>query len=413
MKWLLFFVSLLLATIFVVTTFCHSAAARAEAALYFSSDAIEQGLKYSLERRLLFWPLLALRLGFLVVLVQTGLSRKVADGCLRLVKGRWLLAVVLVGFLYFVCDELLSFPFALGNFELARAWGLTNRDVLSWLMDHLKGLAVVAVTDGIALVGFYLLVRWFPRGWWLAATAAGTLLGVVYAYAAPLVIAPLFNTFTPLSQTPWANLEDKIRYLTVRAGVPVESILVSDASRQSNHSNAFFEGFGSSRRIVLYDNLLKNHPPAEVESILAHELGHWRHNHIMKGIALAAGGSLVGFFLLSRILLMVVGRGRLRLQNPSDPAGLPLIVLLTLIASLLMMPVANALSRSFERQADADSLELAKQPEAFIAAEKRLATDNIGNVAPLPFSVWLFASHPPAVERIQMAEEWQRQHRNP
>src|ERR1700686_4115664 len=127
MKWLLFFGALLFVTLFVVTAFSHSSAARAEAALYFSDEVIERGLEYSFQRRLLFWPLLALRFGLLVVLVETGLGRRVTDRCQALVGGRWLPTVLLVGALYFLADELLSLPFAIGHFELARAWGLTSR----------------------------------------------------------------------------------------------------------------------------------------------------------------------------------------------------------------------------------------------------------------------------------------------
>jgi STE24 endopeptidase len=410
MKWLLFFGSLLLVTLFVATTFSQSPSARAAAAAYFPDDVIDRGLQYSFERRLLFWPLIALRLGLLVVMVETSLGRKLADGCQALVGGRWLPTVLLVGVIYFLADELLSLPFAIAHFELARAWGLTSRDLAGWMDDRAKGLGVALVTDGVVLAGLYTLLRWFPRRWWLAGAAAGTLLAVAYAFLAPVVIEPIFNTFTPLENTRWAHLDGMVRNLVERAGVPVKDILVVDASRQGNHSNAYFTGFGATQRIVLYDNLLKSHPPDEVESILAHELGHWRHHHIVKGIALGAIGALVGLFILAQILSMAVGRGRLALRSPADPAGLPLILLMLTIGSWLAMPVGNAVSRAFERQADEDSLELARQPGAFIAAEKRLAVDNVGNVAPLPFSIWLFASHPPAVERIQMAEEWQRRH---
>ncbi|HWY86908.1 MAG TPA: M48 family metallopeptidase [Gemmataceae bacterium] len=411
MKWLPFFGSLLLVTLFLVTTFSHSPATRAAAAAHFPDDVIERGLQYSFERRLLSWPLIALRLGLLFLLVESGLGRKLADWCQSLVGGRWLPTVLMVGLLFFLADELLTLPFAIAHFELARAWGLTSRDLADWLVERAKGLGVAMVTDGIVLVGLYTLLRWFPRRWWLAATAAGTLLGIAYAFLAPVVIEPIFNTFTPLERTSWAPLEGMVRSLVERAGVPVNEILVVDASRQGNHSNAYFTGFGATQRIVLYDNLLKSHPPAEVESILAHELGHWRHQHIVKGIALGAVGALMGLFILAQILAMSVGRGRLALRSPADPAGLPLILLMLTIGSWLAMPVGNAISRAFERQADEDSLVLARQPEAFIAAEKRLAIDNIGNVAPLPFSVWLFASHPSAVERIQMAEQWQRRHK--
>ena len=183
-----------------MTTFSHSPATRAAAADYFPDDVIERGLQYSFERRLLFWPLIALRLGLLVVLVESGLGRKLADWCQRLVGGRWLPTVLMVGLLFFLADEVLTLPFAIAHFELARAWGLTNRGLTDWLVDRAKGLGVAMVTDGIVLVGFYMLLRWFPRRWWLVATAVGTLLGIAYAFLAPVVIELIFNTFTPLGE---------------------------------------------------------------------------------------------------------------------------------------------------------------------------------------------------------------------
>jgi STE24 endopeptidase len=408
MKWLLFFGALLFVTLFLVTTFSYSSAARADAEAYFSERDIERGLQYSFERRLLFWPLFAVKLGLLVVLVTTSVGRKGVDWLQQRVRGCWLATVVLVGLACFLVNELISLPFAIASFELAAAWGLTSRSLAAWSIDHVMGLGVAAVTDGITLIGLYLLLRWFPRRWWLAATVGGTVLGFAYALLAPVLIEPIFNTFTPLAQTPWANLESRMRTMAYDAGVPVDDIYVVDASRQGFHSNAYFTGFGATQRIVLYDNLLEKCTPDEVVSVLAHEIGHWQHRHIMIGIALAAAGSLVGLFLLAQILHFAVGRGKLALHSPSDPAGLPLILLLFVLGQWIAMPVVNGISRSFERQADEVSLNLARQPDAFITAEKRLAIDNIGNVAPLPFSVWLFSSHPPPVERIRMAEQWQR-----
>ena len=124
-------------------------------------------------------------------------------------------------------------------------------------------------------------------------------------------------------------------------------------------------------------------------------------------------GALVGLFLLSRILRWAVGRKPFLLSSPTDPAGLPLVLLLMTLGNWLTLPVQNGISRHFERQADAASLELARKPDAFIGAEKRLAVDNVGNVAPTPFNTWMFATHPPAVERIQMAERWKSEIRNP
>jgi len=270
-------------------------------------------------------------------------------------------------------------------------------------------------------------------------------LGVLYSYLMPEVILPLFNDFRPL-EDPY--LRQRVRVLADKAAVPVDEVLVMDASSQSRHTNAFFVGFGPSRRVVLYDNLLRSHSGVnatstasvagllaspgggpwlattqrlgertkgddEIETVLAHELGHWRHDHIAKGIALATLGGLVGLFLLSRILRWAVGRRPFLLASPADPAGLPLVLLLMMLASWLTLPIQNGISRYFERQADAASLELARKPDAFIEAERRLALDNPGNVAPSPFNTWMFATHPPAVERIEMAERWKSEIRNP
>jgi STE24 endopeptidase len=279
-----------------------------------------------------------------------------------------------------------------------------------------------------------------PRWWWLLAALVGTTLGVLYAFLMPEIILPLFNKFTPLDDP---YLRERVRVLAGKAEVPVAEVLVMDASTRGRHTNAFFIGFGSTRRIVLYDTLLRAHSgispestastlgvlgfgpgpltapsqlaaarsegDAEIETILGHEMGHWRHHHILKGIALASAAGLVGLFFLSRVLRWAVGRKPFLLRSPTDPAGLPLILLLFMLALWVTMPLQNGISRYFENQADETALELSQNPAAFIAAEKRLALDNVSNVAPTPFNVWMFATHPPTVDRIQMAEEWERQ----
>lgn len=396
--------------VFLLVQFGDATASVQEASRYFSADVIERGLRYSYERRWFYWGATFVHLVWLALLACTALGRRLTDRLHRLSGGRWLVTVLLVGACYFLAAEVLNLPFALGRFYHLRAWGMTERPVGAWFADHGKNLLVSGLTGGVVLVGLFLLLRWLPRWWWLPATALGGVLAIGYAYVMPVLIDPLFNRFTPLSDTPWACIESRVRGLIEEANLPVRDVLVMDASRQSHHTNAYFTGFGATRRIILYDNLLRNHPPDEVLSILAHEIGHWRHDHIAKGLALGLLGALAGFFLLAVTLQVSIGRGKLALSSCHDPAALFLILLLVALGSWLAQPIENAVSRSFERQADQVALELAKQPAAFIQAEKRLAADNLGNVAPLPFSVWMFATHPPAVERIRMAEEWQRGH---
>jgi STE24 endopeptidase len=446
--------------LFVLTTFPASSEAEAQASRYFSSQEIETGLRFAFQRRLFFWAITALQLAFLFVVVFSGFARKLADFCGRLVpfprpsgaavltrrerllRGlHWLATVLLVGAFCFVAEELLLLPLRLGRFANLHAWNMTHRGVLEWLKDYGKWTALAALMGGVLLLGLYLLIRVFPRRWWAPAATATVLLGVCYAYLLPVVINPLFNTFTPL-QDPY--LQGRIRTLAARAGVPVEEVLVMDASRQGKHTNAYFTGFGSTRRIVLYDTLLKpldvlpatstagvvglagsplpagpaeaaavvvNHRRRvadEIESILAHEMGHWQHEHIVKGIALGALAAYVSMFAAAWILRWAVGRAPFGLRSPADPAGVPLLLLLSVLGEWLAAPVQNAVSRRFEAQADMAALQLTDRPEAFIEAEKRLARDNLSNVAPAPFAVWLFNSHPPAVERIRMAEEWEK-----
>ncbi len=370
----------------------------------FSDEVIANGQQFSFERRLFFWGVTLLELVWLLALVFAGWGRRVTDRCQRLTRGRWLPTLLLVGACYYLAQALIHLPFDVGRWAHLTAWGMTERPLNAWFAEYGLALAVNAVVEGIVVVGLYLLLRWLPRWWWLAATAGSVGLAVLFALLWPILISPLFNTFTPIGQTKWADWEQPLHRLIKKADVPVREILVMNASSQSKHSNAYFAGFGATQRIVIYDNLLAKNTRQEVESVLAHEIGHWLHAHIVKGIALGALGALVGFYLLARLLKWA--QDALGLSGPSDPAGLPLILLFGFLAMWVAQPLECAVSRHFERQADMMALDLARAPDVFIEAEKKLAIDNIVNVTPPPWNVWLFSTHPPTVERIEMALEW-------
>jgi STE24 endopeptidase len=418
--------------LFAVSTFLPAPASEYERAkAYFTQAEIDTGLEYSLQRRFFFWGSTALELGLLVSLVASGAARRLADffgrwvGYESAVAGpprddtrptrvlaraarllRWLAVLALMAATYIILHELLQFPLSVGRFFHSRAWEMTHRPFIDWLAEYWMAVAVTTTVEAVAGLGLYLLLRVFPRTWYLLAAAGATGLAFAMAFLHPILIAPLFNTFTPLSRTEWKTLEPRVRYLTDKAGIAVDEIYVTDASRQSNHTNAYFTGLGATQTIVLYDTLLRKHPANEVESILAHEIGHWVHRHIINGILLGALAALVGLIVLDRILHWFMGRPPLRLRGLSDPAGLPLVILLVNLGSWVAMPLGNAVNRYFERQADTTSLELAGMPDVFIKAEQRLARDNKSNVAPAPWNVWLFSTHPTALERIEMAEKW-------
>ena len=427
--------------LFAINTFTHSQSSEVRASQYFSSEQIQQGLQFSYERKLLSWCGIGLQLALLTALVCSPWSRRLTDFFDRFTGRRWLLTLLLVGATYLALSELLYLPLGLARLEHSRTWSMTQRPVSAWFIDWGKGLVLAAVQGAVVVVGLYCLIRFFPRWWWLFAACLGAFLGMIYAFVMPEWIDPWFYKFTKLDDP---YLLARVQSLTRQTGIDLGNVEVIDASSRGRHTNAYFTGFGSTRRVVLYDTLLQSHSGVnaesvtsmvgligaggsaapweatsqvlaartigndELETVLAHEIGHWRHDHIARGIALAAAGSLIGLFLLSRILNWAVGRGPFYLTSPFDPAGLPLILLLVMLASWLTMPIQNGISRYFERQADAASLELARKPGAFIEAEKRLARDNLSNVVPTPFNVWMFSTHPPTVERIEMAVEWSK-----
>jgi STE24 endopeptidase len=367
---------------------------------HFSREQILRGRQFAFERRLLFWSHEAAQLALLGLIVASGaLARLQPPGA------RWWLRALVAGGVLLLAQELVSLPWSVyGGLHHLRAWGLTERSFSSWLGDHLKALCVSGLIGALLLLGFYGLMRVAPRAWWLLAGLGSAAVAAFFALLAPVLVAPLFNRFEPIRNTPHAALQPRIEALAREASLPVRDVLVMDASRQGRHTNAYFTGFFGTRRIVLYDTLLRSHTPDETLSILGHEMGHWRRHHIVKGVALGALGALLGFFLLARILEWAATEGRFGLRDAADPAGLPLVLLLGALASLVALPAQNLVSRAFEREADRDALLLYGHPEVFIEAEKRLARDNISNVAPSDLNVFLFASHPPTLERIAMAE---------
>jgi STE24 endopeptidase len=376
----------------------------------FTSEQIDLGLQYSLERRIIFWIATTLEFALLSFLALTGWSRRWADRFLAWSGQRRLFAVLGVGLIYFVLHQALFLPIGIARWYHAHAWGMSNQDFAHWLHDRGLGAGITLISEAIVLVGLYVLFILLPRTWWLVAPLGGSLLGIVFAFISPILINPLFNDFTPLSDTQWRDQQPRVQALIKKAGIPVEEILVMNASMQSNHTNAYFTGFGTTRRIVLYDTLLKNHTPDEIESVLAHEIGHWEHDHIVKGIVIGAFAALLASLLLHGVLRAAMGRAPWNLTSIADPAGLPLILWLFYVGGWIAMPVENALIRHFERQADQVALELGRQPDAFIACERKMAVDNKSNVAPTPWSVWLFSTHPSTVERIRTAQEWKRLH---
>jgi STE24 endopeptidase len=405
MKAAILAVVLVLAGLCAVTTLARSREREAAALRHFSADDLLRGRRFAREGDLRFWSATAAQLLLLSGLALSGIAPVLAARCERASGGRWPLALLLMFGACFAAQWIVAFPFRVWAFERLRAWGLTDRAFAAWLLEHAKAQALSLGIGALLVLALYLAMRLLPRGWWLAAGAGSGLVAVFFAFVHPLLIAPLFNRFVPLGETAHAALLPRVLEMAREAGLPAREVLVMDASRQGRFTNAYFSGFGPSRRIVLYDTLLERHTPDETLSILAHEIGHWQKDHIAKGIVLGTLGATLGLLVLALLLGRATGPPFL-LRSVADPAGWPLVLLLSMLGGWIERPVGAAVSRHFEREADAASLALFGRPEVFIEAEKRLARDNVADLAPSDPDVWMFWSHPPAVERIAMAEAW-------
>lgn len=294
-----------------------------------------------------------------------------------------------------------SLPLDYAALSLRRAYGLTQEPTGAWLVRQTKAFLVGLVIGLVAVEGLYFLLRNTPRTWWIWASAGMIGLSLLLAYLFPLVITPLFYKQRPLEDQ---ELREQIMVLAERAGVRVEGVYVINASTTGSEGNAYFTGIGGSTRIVLFDTLLDRYPREEIVTILAHELGHWRYQHVWKGLALSA--ALTPLALLLVHLLLQATLPAYGIRGLADVAGLPLIALILTLGATLLIPGQNWLSRQWERQADRFALEATNDPQSFIATFERLARQNLADPAPAPLVEAIFYSHPSIARRIEMAREY-------
>ena len=372
-----------------------------EVTRYFTPQEYARGHEYAVGSYWLFAAGLALRLGGLLVLVFTPASAALRTWALRHARERALAAAGLYALVVVLGLALLALPLRYyAGFVRAHAFQLSTQTRAAWFMEWGKTLGL---TIALAVLAACLLtVLWRrTREWW--AVWAWGICGVVIIILvalAPLVLDPLFDPIRPL-QDP--ALRARVLTLAARAGLHADQVYVNEASQRTTTENAYFAGLGPTKRIVLYDTLLQHNDPDAVATVVAHELGHWRHADIWKGLGLSLVGLAVCFWGAARVLAWA-GRGRLHLTGPADLAGLPLVALVFVALNLVSLPLQVAISRSFERAADRTSLELTNDPAAFIRSEVQLARSDLADLAPPPALVALLYTHPPTVERIRMAE---------
>jgi STE24 endopeptidase len=327
------------------------------------------------------------------------MGRTLVDGVRERV-GRWWLQVIVLVFAVLVLMRLVTLPYSIWARTITLDYGLSTNTWSAWAWDVLKSLGISIGLTTLGMLALIWLARRFTRRWYLVAAAAAAFVVVVLSFMYPIVFEPVFNKFTSMED---GALRTRLIELAEEDGISVSDVLVADASRRTTALNAHVSGFGATKRIVVYDNLVANAPPEEVELIVAHELSHAKHDDVLVGTAMGAVGAGISMVLLYLALSSDRVRRPLRVASARDPGVVPIVLALAVFASLASAPIQNTLSRQIEARADAHSLELTGDPETFIAMQQRLAITNISHLDPNPLLSFWFASHPTTLDRIGMA----------
>jgi STE24 endopeptidase len=338
-----------------------------------------------------------------LLLLNLGWSAWMRDLAERITKWKWL-QTFLYWIQYLVLTTLLSFPMAIyeGYF---REWkyGLATQTFGPWLWDQVKALGLNALMGGIALIILFWIVRKLPRTWWIWGAVAAIILMIFAVMLVPVFVVPTFNKVTRLDDP---KVTQPILAMARANGIPAKDVWTMDASKQTTRMSANVSGFGSTMRITLNDNLLRRGSPEEIEAVMGHEMGHYVLNHIPKDITFFFVVIVIAFAFLRWSLDWCLQRWGTKwgVRGVSDPAVLPLAVLLISIFFFVATPFINTHIRTNEAEADMFGINASRQPDGFAQAAIHLG--EYRKMKPGPFEEWMFFDHPSGYNRIHKAMQW-------
>jgi STE24 endopeptidase len=293
-------------------------------------------------------------------------------------------------------------PFSLyETFVIEERYGFNTKTPRIWLLDLIKETILSAALGAIVLFLLLILINSLRHTWWIWAWLGLAILEGLILWLYPVVIAPWFNRFDPIVDK---GLERRIRHLMGEAGLDVAGVFQMDAGKRTRHTNAYFTGLGRTKRIVLFDSLLEAHSGDEILAILSHEAGHWKKRHLVKQLVLLETISLLGLFLVAQLLEWPLLYQTFGFREPVVFVGLFLTSILMGLTGYFFRPLASAISRRFEQQADDAAKELMGTSAPLSQALRRLAVDNLTNLNPHPVYAWFYYSHAPVVKRIERLE---------
>jgi STE24 endopeptidase len=353
-----------------------------------------------IRRRLMLFELLIGGL-YAVIWLVFGWSSMLKDNILSITSNDWILVAVFA-LVFGGCYILISLPIShYSGFVLPHRYGLSTQTLKGWISDQVKGLGIGLLLGGLIIEIIYALMRYAPVTWWIWVALVLLLFNVILANLAPILLFPIFYKFNPLDDE-HEELVERLMNLAKRANTNVKGVFKFDMSRRTTAANAGLAGLGNTRRIILGDTLIDEFTTDEIETVLAHELGHHVHKDIPISILVESLITLIGLYLA--YLALAWGTDTFGFNGSSDVAAMPLFILVIGAYGLITMPLGNAYSRWRERLADAYAIDITGKGAAYAAALKRLANQNLAEADPEPWVEFLLYSHPALSKRIAFAE---------
>jgi STE24 endopeptidase len=368
---------------------------------YLEPGAVARAEDYRSGQRALMLAGIAIEGGVLLT-VALGRPRRLRGAVGRLSR-RPLLGAAAVGGALALVTTVAALPTSVAAHERAVDYGLSTQSLSSWSWDVARSAGITAVLTAGGTALLIALVRRAPRLWWVPGAAGVTVLAAAFTWVAPVLLAPVFNDFEPLPAE--SRARDDVLALGDRSGVEVGEVYSVDASRRVRTLNAYVDGLGPTKRVVLYDNLLDDAERSEVNSVVAHELAHVAHEDIPRGILFVAIAAPLGLLFVRELATALAARNG---DDPGSPAAVPAYLLALAVASFAIGVAGNQLSREVEASADAFALELTDDPGALIDVQVRLAESNLSDPDPPGLVRTLFGTHPTTLERIGAALAYER-----
>jgi len=331
----------------------------------------------------------------MLLFVWLGYSEWLVEEFSSITTNNYLLLLLFV-FATGIFSAIISFPIDYYvDFYLEHKYDLSNQTFGKWILEGLKGTMVATVIGVPVLLLFYYVLNAFGQLWWLPFAIILFIISVVLAQILPVIIMPIFYKVVPLED---AELKERVLRLAADVKMKVDNVFVFDMSKNTKKANAAFTGLGKTKRIILGDTLTENFTSDEIETVLAHEFGHYKHKHIVKNILISTVSSFLTFYLLS--VLYNLSLPWFGFSEITQIAALPLLALWGMLIGIIQSPLSNMLSRKFEYEADEYAIKTTNKAEEFINTLDKLTDQNLGDREPHPFIEWFFYSHPSISKRV-------------